>query len=70
MRTLRVLFFTVCATIVSIGIWIVALLVNLLNWMLQPEGLSRPVVWSILVVSGVGFGLIFYRHFDRTVDER
>ena len=64
-RKLRILFFTACATIVSVGIWIVALLFNLLNWALQPAGLSRPVSWSILVASGAGFWLLFYRHFSR-----
>jgi hypothetical protein len=69
-RRLRVLFYTACATVVSVAMWVVTLLFGLLNWLLQPEGLSQPVAWSILVTASVGFWLVFYRYFSRTEASR
>jgi hypothetical protein len=67
---LRVVFFTACATVVSVAIWVVAVVLNLLAWLYGEPGISRPLVWGIVVVSAVAFWLVFYRHFNRSVGRR
>ena len=69
-RKIRVLFYTACATVVSVAIWVVALLFGVLDWLLQPEGLARPVAWSLMLAAAAGFWFVFYRHFSRTKASR
>ena len=66
-RQLRVLFFSLCATAVSVGFWVVAVLLNLLHWLLGDTSLARSLAWALTIASLIGFRAVFYRHFDRTL---
>ena len=66
-RKMQVLFMSLCATVVSVGFWTVAILVNLLNWLFGKAEFVLPLARAIVALSTLGFFLLFYRHFDRTV---
>jgi len=65
-RKFRVLLFTLCATLVSVAIWVVAVLLNLLHWLFGEASFVNPVAWTLVVVSAAAFWVVFYRHFNRT----
>ena len=66
-RSAHVIFLSVCATIVSVGMWTVTVFMNLLHWVIGDSPYLRPVGWTALVLSAIGFWVLFYRHFERTV---
>ena len=66
-RSAYILFKTLCATVVAVAIWTVALLLNLVHWILGDGPLVREAAWALVVLSTVGFWILFYRHFARTV---
>ena len=43
------------------------MLVNLLNWLFGEAEFVVPLEWTIVALSAIGFFLLFYRHFDRTI---
>ena len=67
MRKNWIFFLTLCATVVSVGIWTIAMLVNLLNRLFGEAEFVVPLEWTIVALSAIGFFLLFYRHFDRTI---
>ena len=66
-RSVRVLFLSVCATVVAVAIWTVALLLNLLHWVLGDSAYLRPVAWVAVGVSVLAFWVVFHRYFSRVV---
>jgi hypothetical protein len=65
-RQIRVVFFTFCATVVSVGIWIITFLLNLIHWLFGEAAFVHPLSWSIVILSSAVFWVVFYRHFSKT----
>ena len=66
-RSARVVFLSLCATVVSVAIWSVALLLNLLQWIFGDVPYLREIGWAAVLVSALAFWAVFYRHFNRVV---
>lgn len=67
-RSLRVLFLSVCATVVSVAIWVVAVVLNLVHALWGKTDGSLILGWAITLISAVVFFVVFYRHFSKTED--
>jgi len=66
-RKVRVLFLSLCATVVAVAIWVVVVMLNLIHWLLGDTSLTRAVAWALVIASLIGFQILFYRFFDRTL---
>lgn len=65
-RRLRVFFLSISATIVSVGIWIIAIVLNLI-WTFWGKSQGAVMLgWAVTIISTIFFFLIFYRHFSKT----
>ena len=65
-KRLKILLLSVCATVVSVAIWIVAVVLNLVKVLFGEAGAAMWVGWLIAIASTVVFFVVFYRHFKRT----
>ena len=65
-KRIRVIFLSVCATVVSVAIWTIAIVLNVLRVVLGESNNTTTVAWTITVISTAVFFGIFYRHFSRT----
>jgi hypothetical protein len=64
-RRFRVLFYTICATIVACAGWVVLLFGGLLHLIYGAQGFPRVVFWIVLAISLPLFVIHFYRYFNR-----
>jgi membrane protein YdbS with pleckstrin-like domain len=65
-RHVRVLFYTTCATAVSVAVWIVAIVLNVMQWLFGSTEAVESLAWVIVLLSTAVFGVIFYKHFSRS----
>ncbi len=65
-RRLRVLFLTVCATVVSVAMWVVVIVLNLIWALFGETEVAWWAGWTVTLISAGVFFAVFYRHFSRT----
>lgn len=65
-RRLRVLFFSVCATVVSVAMWVVVIVLNVIKALFGETVGAMWAGWAITLASAGIFFVVFYRHFSKT----
>lgn len=65
-RRLRVWLFSVFATVVSVAIWVVVIVLNLIKALWGETPTSMWAGWAITLASAGFFFVVFYKHFSRT----
>lgn len=64
-KRLKILFLSVCATLVSVAIWVVAVVLNLIKVLFGETEGAMWAGWAITLTSAVIFFVIFYKHFSK-----
>lgn len=66
MRLLKVVFLSICATVVSVAMWVVVIVLNVIRALFGETVGAVWAGWAITLTSAVVFFVVFYRHFSRT----
>ena len=65
-KRLKVLFFSVCATIASVALWVIVIVLNVIRALFGETVGAMRAGWAFTLLSTGIFFVVFYKHFSKT----